>query len=311
MSRIHDSAAALTVLVVPCFNEAERLDDRRFIEFLLANDAFRVLFVNDGSTDRTVAVLQQIQQAVPPHSVDILSLSDNQGKAEAVRQGILYSLERLNTEKRTAHHFLGYFDADLATPLEEIPRLVEVAMRRRDISVVVATRMNLQGRKIERARMRSWCGVSFALAAGCMLGLRMRDTQCGAKIFRVQPSVYELFRDPFMSRWLFDVELFARMRSLARSIGADNQVEGSPHPLEIFEYPLEQWRDVAGSKLRLRVFLRAPLELIRIASLYRFGIQTFRHPRHVAAARCEALLSIHPAHQLVTIPFPVSERKVA
>jgi dolichyl-phosphate beta-glucosyltransferase len=79
-----------TAIVVPCFNEEKRLDLEAFSEFLHRVPGIRMVFVNDGSHDGTVEVLETLH-AVHPDRVEILSLSRNSGKAEAVRQGLVYA----------------------------------------------------------------------------------------------------------------------------------------------------------------------------------------------------------------------------
>jgi len=103
------------VIVIPCYNEAERLDTSAIAEWLARRDDVTVLFVNDGSKDRTLFVLEGLRQR-NLEQVEVLDLGKNQGKAEAVRRGLLRGLELQPT-------YVGYFDADLATPLAELERL--------------------------------------------------------------------------------------------------------------------------------------------------------------------------------------------
>ena len=102
-----------TIIVVPCYNEANRLDAVRFQEFSAANPAVEFLFLNDGSTDGTLGVLERLH-AVDPQHFRFVHFSRNSGKAEAVRRGMLTALE-------DSPDYVGFWDADLATPLCEIP----------------------------------------------------------------------------------------------------------------------------------------------------------------------------------------------
>ena len=96
-------------LIVPCYNEATRLDAPAFAEFVLSHAPIRLLFVDDGSTDATPEVLARLQETAPDR-IGVMRLERNQGKAEAVRVGILYGIGQ-----RAA--LVGFWDADLPTPL--------------------------------------------------------------------------------------------------------------------------------------------------------------------------------------------------
>jgi dolichyl-phosphate beta-glucosyltransferase len=93
-----------------------------------------------------------------------------------------------------------------------------------------------------------------------VLGVPLYDTQCGAKLFRVGPEIVRLFDTPFRSRWIFDVEIVARFLCEPHSAGVDSLIH---------ETPLVRWRDVAGSKVRPRDFVRALFELWTIGRSYR------------------------------------------
>jgi dolichyl-phosphate beta-glucosyltransferase len=236
-----------TTIVVPCHNEAQRLHVAQFRQFAATHTNVRFLLVNDGSNDRTLALLQQLANIDPDH-FDVLNLEKNCGKAEAVRRGI--------TQAAVAQpDYIGFWDADLATPLEAIPEFIAVLDRRPEIGLLLGARIQLLGHAILRQPMRRWLGKAFARAVSSLLGQRFHDTQCGAKIFRVSPEIMAAFSQPFDSRWIFDVELLAR---LVRSRRGTSQ----PSLREIvFEFPLEKWEDVAGSKLKQGDFFKAAAEL--------------------------------------------------
>ena len=238
-----------TVVVVPCYNEARRLDVRRFLDFADADPLTDFVFVNDGSSDCTLEILEGMHHA-RPQRFSFVHLKNNRGKAEAVRRGMLLALE-------LPADCVGFWDADLATPLEEIGVFRRVLQTRQDIELVVGTRLALLGRRIERHPLRHRLGRLFARAAATVLGLAIYDTQCGAKLFRATPMLASALGDPLVSRWIVDVELLARLKML--------RPEGLP-PLGqvIYECPLESWREVAGSKLRPADFFRSLEELAQI-----------------------------------------------
>ena len=238
------------VIVVPCFNEARRLDAEAFARFAPPGHDVRFLFVDDGSTDGTREALARLALA-DPSRFQVLALERNRGKAEAVRRGMLQALA-------SGAEQAGYWDADLATPLEEIPRFMDLLDRRPGVEIVLGSRVALLGRSIERRAVRHYTGRVFATAASLALRLPVYDTQCGAKLFRNTPAVAALFAEPFASRWIFDVEIVARLARARRG-------SSLPAPRDaIYELPLERWRDVGGSKIGVLDFPRAALQLIRI-----------------------------------------------
>jgi dolichyl-phosphate beta-glucosyltransferase len=190
---------SLAMVVIPCYNEATRLPVSTFKAFACAQPAIRFLFVNDGSTDRTGWVLEGLHQDAPQH-FNICHLAQNRGKAEAVRQGILRAFEA-----RPA--YVGYWDADLATPLDTLVDFCELLNVRPDLEMVFGARVQLLGRVIKRRALRHYLGRVFATAASLLLGLPIYDTQCGAKLFRASPTLQTLFQEPFATRWLVDIRV--------------------------------------------------------------------------------------------------------
>jgi dolichyl-phosphate beta-glucosyltransferase len=122
----------------------------------------------------------------------------------------------------------------------------------------MGSRVALLGRDIRRSTLRHFMGRVFATAASVVLRLPVYDTQCGAKLFRNSPNLVALLESPFRSRWVFDVEILARIVAASRS-------PGSPpaHQL-IYEYPLDEWQDVHGTRLRPFDFLIAAIDLAEI-----------------------------------------------
>jgi dolichyl-phosphate beta-glucosyltransferase len=241
-------------IVIPCYNEKDRLDVTSFRDFKSSAHQVTFLFVNDGSTDGTHELLESLR-ASDPIRFSVLDLQPNRGKAEAVRQGILTALD-------SSPKYVGFWDADLATPLDAIPGFLDLAESRQDLEIIFGARVKLLGRRIERRTARHYIGRVFATAVSAVLGLAVYDTQCGAKLFRVSPSTNALFQEPFHSRWIFDVEILARLVQCRRGkqLPQADQV--------IYEFPLLQWRDVPGSKVGYGDFIRAAWELARIYGRY-------------------------------------------
>ena len=258
-----------TIVVVPCYNEARRLNLPAIQDFARRTERVELLFVDDGSRDETFELVDHLER-VNAGRFSCLRLAVNCGKAEAVRQGVLTAIGR-------GAEYVGYWDADLATPLADIESFARVLDARPTVELVVGTRMRLLGHRIERHPLRYALGRVFATTASCALGMRIFDTQCGAKLFRVTPVTAALFDQPFSTRWIFDVELMARMKLARRTAVMPAAREA------IYELPLDAWRDVRGSSVKSGDFVKAVGELARIYWTYlRPGAPC---PRYLATTR--------------------------
>ena len=238
-----------TIVVVPCYNESKRLRQDDFLHYVEQNDDVAFLFANDGSRDNTLEVLQEL--TAKHERLLMLDIQPNGGKAEAVRKGMRYAAEQYKPD------YIAFWDADLATPLEEIEPMVKWADKGYD--AVMGLRLMRLGAKVKRKTMRHYLGRCFATVASMMLKLPVYDTQCGSKLFR-REVVEAIFQEQFITRWLFDVELLARYK---QRYGVEQAIQ------KIYEYPLFQWEDVDGSQLKSRDFFKAPLELMKIRKRYK------------------------------------------
>jgi glycosyltransferase involved in cell wall biosynthesis len=235
------------LLIVPCFNEAGRFAAAPFSDFLAAAPDAALLFVDDGSTDGTPTLLAELC-ARSGGRASVLTLARNAGKAEAVRRGVLRALDE-------RPRYVGYWDADLSTPLGAVEDFLDVLETDREVNIVIGSRVRLLGRRINRRAVRHYSGRAFATAASLALGIGVYDTQCGAKIFRVNEWLSQAFELPFQSRWLFDVEILARY---VASLGRESAES------RICEYPLKAWSEVQGSKMSAWQGLRSVWDLARI-----------------------------------------------
>lgn len=239
-------------LVVPCFNEERRLDVEAFRRVSVPGHDVDFLFVNDGSGDGTLRLLESLRDSEPQRFA-VLNLERNSGKAEAVRRGFIAAME-------SRPDYIGFWDADLATPLSELPGFLDILTNRPSIHLVMGARVRLLGREISRRPARHYFGRVGATLISSSLGLAVYDTQCGAKVFRSSDTLREVFAKPFLSRWIFDVEIIARY---IERWGRD-AVAAS-----ICELPVMRWHDVTGSKVKSDDFLRALHDLWKIRRAYR------------------------------------------
>jgi glycosyltransferase involved in cell wall biosynthesis len=237
-----------TGVVIPCYNESDRLDRRAFTAALAVEPDLFFLFVDDGSTDGTRKVLTDLK-AQNPGRVDILCLDCNSGKAEAVRCGMLQLIDG-------GYENVGYWDADLATPLETIAEFCQL-LDSTDRTMVIGSRVRLLGRNVERNALRHYVGRIFATCASLLLQVVVYDTQCGAKMFRNSAALRKVFGKPFKVNWTFDVEMLARFSLLSGETPA--QISS-----KWYEYPLKEWIDVKGSKVKPKDFFIGGLEFCRL-----------------------------------------------
>ena len=244
------------MIVVPCYNEELRLPADQFRKFLCHTEV-RIVFVDDGSRDKTLDRLNALR-AEKEDRVFVLRSPANQGKAEAVRRGLNFALDQ-------DAQYIGYWDADLATPLEAIEDFMSVFAARPDLDMVFGSRVKLLGRYVHRKTRRHYLGRVFATVVSTMLRLPIYDTQCGAKIFRVRPETRDLFAPPFSSRWVFDVEIIARY---IRQLGSAGRAAQG-----IYEFPLQAWEDIGGSKVKPLDFFVALRDLTRIYLKYLRAIE--------------------------------------
>jgi dolichyl-phosphate beta-glucosyltransferase len=234
-------------LVVPCYNEAGRLKSDAFLDLVRSRTDVVVRFVDDGSTDATAARLAELA-ARAPEQITVMTLPRNVGKAAAIRAGVLAAFEREPA-------FVSYWDADLSTPLTALAGFVEVLDNNPHVDIVMGARVKLLGRHIDRRPLRHYGGRVFATAASLALRLAVYDTQCGAKLFRANGRLREVFAGPFRSKWLVDLEMLARYIAVTGRATAESG---------IVEVPLERWSDVPGSKLHVVSALHAVVDLASI-----------------------------------------------
>lgn len=232
------------VIVVPCFNEAERWNFEYWKEMLALPDV-RWLFVDDGSTDSTAMLIKQTAQL---GDASTLELQPNAGKAEAVRRGMLNALK-----PGALHGPVGFMDADGAFNSQDVADLLAVYARQSsndgDFDAVWSSRVALAGRDISRSTVRHYLGRGVATLVSLGELEMPYDTQSGLKLFKPSEQLLRCLEGPFRTRWLFELELLSRFR-IEKAGG-----------LRIWEEPLSYWHDVPGSKITARETFRIFKEL--------------------------------------------------
>lgn len=211
------------LLIIPCFNEEKRIN---LASFKNSDENIHFIFANDGSTDKTIQVVSQLEDK---NRFFIFDSKENFGKANIIQKAYKEAQKQINYSD---YNWIGYWDADLATPLEEVNNMITA--NNGQLSSIWGSRIYKLGSKIERSKLRHYLGRIFATIASTLLKIKSYDSQCGAKLFR--PKVAETaFAQSFKTNWIFDIEILLKI----------NQDD-------ILEYPLSSWTDVEGSKVNIK-----------------------------------------------------------
>ena len=237
-----------TCLIIPCYNEEMRLNTAAYIDFLKRYD-ISLCFVDDGSGDNTYQKLLFIQEQFSS-KVFIKKLSGNKGKAEAVREGILFC------RNENGFDYLGFYDADLSAPLETAANFINHLSGNEPVKVVFGSRIKTKATFIKRNYWRHIGGRIFSFIINHYLHIKLYDTQCGAKVFKKE-IIEPVFAEPFLSRWLFDIEILLRLRKFYNH-----------NDSFVAEIPLPEWKNRRGSKITAGDLIHLPGELRRIKKKY-------------------------------------------
>lgn len=235
-------------VVIPAYNEEQRLG-RTLTEtlayFHLQSYRHEIVVVDDGSKDRTVAIAEEFGQ-LSKGAVRVVRNPGNRGKGFAVRNGVLAATGDV----------VLFFDADLSTPLTEVPKVVGPIVRG-ESDVVIGSRRTAQ--RATQTALRRFIGGQFRRLRRALLGLSFHDTQCGFKAFG-RDAALAVFSQQKISGFAFDVEVLL----LAQEQG-----------WRTLDRPVE-WVHQEGSKVRPFVSsMQMLMELVKI----RRQVQRRRHIR--------------------------------
>lgn len=218
------------LMIIPCFNEAQRLNILKYKEH--ATDNLQFLFADDGSTDETANMISKASKEESEYFHHYIAPA-NKGKASVIRDAYLENSDWIENE---GFEMVGYWDADLATPLFEVATMLKFLnfQDNSNYQAIWASRIQRLGSKINRSPIRHHLGRAFANVTSYFLKVECYDSQCGAKLFTLS-AWKEAFRDPFVTHWVFDVEILLRLKG----------------KFQVLEYPLQLWTDVPGSKVKI------------------------------------------------------------
>lgn len=224
-------------IIVPVFNEEDRI--RPFLadlsNFTQKLKDYEIIFINDGSKDNTLDILAEFSRK--DKRIRIISYKGNMGKGYAVRKGIMSA----KGEK------IIFIDADGSTKPREIANMLPLLD---EFDVVVGDRTHYES-SIDQPVLRQTTGRLFNFYANLIFGINVKDNLCGFKGFRHKAAI-NLFRNVVSNRWIFDVEIFYKIRKNNYSL----------HQMSI------KWEHREGTKIKFfdpfKMFLQLILLRIKI-----------------------------------------------
>lgn len=221
----NDESIGISV-VVPAYNEERRLPPTLIdmIDFLDANiPSYEIIVVDDGSTDQTAEVVKKFERI--REKVRLIRLAKNMGKGHAVRTGVF----------NAGGTRIVFADADGATPIEELPKLLGALDNGADIAIG-SRAIQSEDTKVKTTWLRKYPGRIFNFIVNTVVLPGISDTQCGFKIFS-REAAQEVFSKQKADRFSFDVEVLY----IAKRLG-----------FSIREIPVN-WTNIPGSKVNVVV----------------------------------------------------------
>lgn len=234
-------------LFIPCYNEEERLNVEVFLTFIRQESGnIDFYFIDDGSSDNTREII--LQNFLDLANVKLISLPKNQGKGNAVREGVLET-------RGLSYNYYGFIDADLDIPLDQVSLLYRELIK--SSCHLAVSKRDLKS-NFKLFNLRSVASVVMVNMANKIIGydLKLNDTQCGCKMLHA--DIVEIcFGERFISEWLFDIEIFLRLK-----MRLENPRE------RISEVPISKLDKNGKSKFSFRQNLRIIPQLYKINKFY-------------------------------------------
>ncbi len=194
-------------VILPVYNEANCIEKTfdRVLEFAQKNHAYNFIIVNDGSTDKTLQIIENKLTIFPTHHIKLISYSERQGKGYAIKKGS----ESVDAD------CICFMDGDLAYSLEHLEPLVEKLEK---FDVVIGCR-NLDRQNFRNLTLiRKISGKIFNFISRKILNLPYRDMQAGLKGFKKNVA-QELFKQQTITGFSFDAELLFLAQKKGYTIG--------------------------------------------------------------------------------------------
>ncbi len=235
------------ICIIPFYNEEKRINKEIFLSIFLNNPQIIFLLIDDGSIDNTLQYLINNFQNFPNVIID--RNNKNIGKANSIKKGF-------NISQNIDCNYVGFIDADFATPFSEFKRLLKIAQEQ-NIDIIFGSRIMLHGNEIKRNTYRHYISRIILTFLNLIFDLKIYDTQCGCKIYK--KNVLNIITNmTFVSKWLFDIEIFINLKIKNLNI-------------KMLETPLLKWNEIPGSKIKLKDIILIPIDLIKIIVKYKLS----------------------------------------
>lgn len=227
-------------VIVPAFNEEKKIEKNieKYNNYLKQQKySYEIIIVNDGSLDNTK---KNIENIIRKNSkVKLINLKKNYGKGYAVKEGML----------KAQGDFHLFLDADNSTSIEHLNKAMPLLLKKEDIVIGSRSSFDHQNSKVILSQpfWRVFLGKIGNFLIRILFKIKIRDTQCGFKIFSSSIS-QKIFSNLTINRWLFDLEIIV----LAKKYG-----------VKINIIPVE-WENDKDSKLKLKEYFYSFLELLHI-----------------------------------------------
>ncbi|MGO4913033.1 glycosyltransferase [Leeuwenhoekiella sp. W20_SRS_FM14] len=231
-------------ILIPCFNEEHRLKKQSFLDYFETHQNWDFYFLDDGSTDKTSAIIKG--SLLSENSFLITSL-ENLGKGNILQESI--------SKLKKNYLFYGFIDADLDIPLSQLDKLYKAIF---DSKYLLSISKRPLKSKFSLLDFRSVASLLMMKTANSIIEFnpKIQDTQCGCKLFK-REIVNIGFKDPFISEWLFDIELFLRLKAAI--------IEARSFIIEVDLTNLQKSKD---SKLKFKQGFKIGRQLVLINNFY-------------------------------------------
>ena len=237
-------------IIIPYFNELKRFPLDLFIKHAREMSNITFVLVDDGSTDGLTPIIMGLLKIHRLNNVIIIVQEQNLGKATCLHTGFTHSISMHCSE-------IGFFDADFSTSIEELVKLFDI-MNFTDSDAVIGSRQSTNDNSIESEWHRFLAGKIFAAFVRLYFRINLLDTQCGAKVFKVNKLLLNSLQQPIINPWLYDLQLIL---PIIYSKGLVTEVR------------LKKWVNGTESKFNMRKGLHALFKLRQIKITVNTSIQ--------------------------------------